>query len=399
MQRLFMVGGWTDIYEHAKACGFHLTVAQRKGDLKPRDIEVIDQVITVPMNDPVVPELAATLHRRQPFDAALSFQEYGLLNAALVHDELAIFGNPLSAVRLARDKGRLRQHMHAQGIPSIPFRLVASPSEVLEFAADIGWPVMIKPVSASGSDCVQKLTGPADTDAAFAKITGKYPGEGVIVEQFMVGPEISVEAISWDGHHTVLGVTDKITTGAPYFVELGHTHPSSLGAGVLAEVEALTVRLLASMGHRFGPSHTEMIVTADGPRIVESHTRTGGDRIFELVKIVHGIDMFEATLKGFAGAFPEIAPHAPAGAAIRYFDLPVGLIACVEGIDEARAMPGIVRIDHTLEVGKRSPELRRSGDRMGYVLAQGTTREESVQAVEAALRRIRIDVQPDAAHD
>ncbi len=397
MQRLFMVGGWTDIYAHAKACGFHLTVAQNKEDVKPEDLAVVDRMITIAKNDPRVPELAAALHQSEPFDAAVSFQEHGVFNAARVREELGIFGNPLSAVGLARDKGLLRQHMKARGIPSIPFALVDSADEARAFADEIGWPVMIKPVSASGSDCVQKLTGPQDVQAAYARIASRYPGQGVIVEQFMVGPEVSVEALSWNGRHTVLGVTDKITTGAPFFVELGHSHPSSLGAAVIAQIEALTLQLLDSMGHLHGPTHTEMIVTADGPRVVEAHTRTGGDRIFEMVELVHGVNLFDTTLRGFAGAFPDLAPHAPRGAAIRYFDLPEGVVTHVAGIDEARAMPGIVRIEHSLETGKPSMPVRKSGDRLGYVLAQGADRAEAVRRVEDAMARIRVVVESSTA--
>src|SRR5207244_3567805 len=102
------------------------------------------------------------------------------------------------------------------------------------------------------------------------------------------------------------GTTDKITTGAPNFVELGHTHPSSLAPATLERIEALTLQVLDAVGHRYGPSHTEIIVTADGPKLVETHTRTGGDRIFEIVELVHGVDMFTATLQGFAGRFPEL---------------------------------------------------------------------------------------------
>ncbi|MEO3715075.1 ATP-grasp domain-containing protein [Roseateles flavus] len=396
-KRLLMIGGWTDLFEKSKACGFDLTVIQRKSDLKTRDFEVADHLATLPMNSPEVVEVACAMHREQPFDAVISFQEYGVLNAARIGDRLQLFSNPLAAVELARDKGLMRQRLVDAGIPSIPFALASSAQEVLDFASKVGWPVIVKPVNASGSDCVRKLTAASEVAEAVDRILRTHPHAHVLVEQYMVGPEVSVEGISWDGQHRILGTTDKITTGAPNFVELGHTHPSSLPADTLAQIEAMTLRVLEAVGHRHGPSHTEIIVTADGPRLVETHTRTGGDRIFEIVELVHGVDLFTSTLQGFAGDFPALPEQPASAAAIRFFHLPPGRVSVLEGIEEARQMPGVVRVDHSLAVGKEVGPLRHSGDRMGYILVQAPTREQAVARVEAAMAQVRIEVEPPQA--
>src|SRR3977135_464779 len=96
--RLMMVGGWTEIYEKAKACGFSITVAQDKHEVKPQDIAVVDQLITIKKNAPILVELIETLPNDTPFDAVISFQEHGVMNAALIGDRLKIFGNPLRPV-------------------------------------------------------------------------------------------------------------------------------------------------------------------------------------------------------------------------------------------------------------------------------------------------------------
>lgn len=389
-KRLLMIGGWTELFEKSKACGFDLTVVQKKTDLKPRDFDVADNVVTMPMESAEVVDVAAALHRANPFDAVISFQEYGVLNAARIAERLGIFGNPLAAVEFARDKGRMRQRLLEAGIPSIPFALAASVDDVHAFARDAGWPAIIKPVNASGSDCVRKLASSDEVAPAFERIMATHPHSHVLVEQFMRGPEVSVEAITWEGRHRILGTTDKITTGAPNFVELGHTHPSSLPPGVIDEIHALTLRVLDAIGHRYGPSHTEVIVTEEGPRLVEAHTRTGGDRLFEIVELVHGVDLFAATLQGFALSFPELPSKEPSAAAIRFFHVPQGVVAELDGIDEARQMPDVVRVDHTLALGMKIGPLRHSGDRPGYVLVHAPTREDAVRRVEAAMARVRI---------
>ena len=119
--RLMMVGGWTDVWRKAKDLGFDLTVVQRKQDIKPEDVLLIDQLITAPLGDKSVVTIAEAIHQDKPFDSVVSFQELGILNAALIADRLGIHGNPLKPVLLTRDKCLMRRHLHKSGIPSIPF--------------------------------------------------------------------------------------------------------------------------------------------------------------------------------------------------------------------------------------------------------------------------------------
>jgi biotin carboxylase len=405
-RRMIMLGGWADIYQKAKAAGFDLTLVQLKSDIKSKDIEIVDQLISSELSDKLVLDLVETIHMKHPFDVSLSFSELGLLNAALVADRLGIEGNPLKPVLLTRDKVKMRENMQAGGVPSIPHAAVRNAADAIRFGNDYGWPIIVKPANGVGSRQIHKLFAPADAYPAFAAIDGDastagvikhdFPDMRIIAEKFIEGAEVSVEAITWEGRHTVLGVTDKITTGYPRFVESGHTMPSVLPAETVAQINALVVRFLDSIEHRYGPSHTEVIVSDDGPIIVESHTRTGGDRIFEMVELAYGVDMFGATLQGFAGAFPDIEPVRRGGAAIRYLTVDEGRVLAIDGLDEAARLPGVVRCDITLKVGDRAKAFIDSNVRYGYVLATGETAQQAAANAERALAQIRITL---ASHD
>ena len=90
----------------------------------------------------------------------------------------------------------------------------------------------------------------------------------VIIEEYMVGPEVSVEVMTVNGEPHILQVTDKITTGAPHFVEMGHTQPSRLGGENVAKISDLASRAVKSVGIQNGPAHVEIMLTKDGPKMV-----------------------------------------------------------------------------------------------------------------------------------
>lgn len=400
--RLAMIGGWTDIYRKAKALGFDLTVVQRRQDVKPEDLQAIDQLVTSPLPDKAVLGIVEALHKEKPFDAVVSFQELGILNAALIADRLGLHGNPLTPVLLTRDKCAMRRHLQEAGIPSIPFIEASGAQSVVDFGNTHGWPIILKPANGVGSIQVHKLHSAAEVESVYAEIVADpvfrevagldFPDPKLIAEKFIEGIEVSVEAVTWDGQHTVLGVTDKLIIGGDNFVEAGHTMPSNLPPATLDKLETMVIAFLDSIGHRYGPSHTEIIVSESGPIIVESHTRTGGDRIFEMAEYVYGIDMIGETLKGFAGQFKGVTATRSGGAAIRYLQPPTGKVVAVRGVEEAATLSGVVRADITVKPGVELKESRHSAERPGYVLARGGSRQEAVGNAEAALRRIEVEV-------
>ena len=203
---------------------------------------------------------------------------------------------------------------------------------------------------------------------------------------------MSVEAVTWAGVHHVVGVTDKLIIGGSNFVEAGHTMPSDLPADTVLQLEQMVETFLQSIGHVYGPSHTEIILSGSGPIIVESHTRTGGDRIFEMAEYVYGVDMIGETLKGFAGKFEGVKKGSQGGAAIRYMQTLAGTVVALAGVEEAGKLDGVVRADIGIKVGAKVKESRHSAERPGYVLAIGSTRQDAASNADRALRNILVEL-------
>ncbi|WP_164779745.1 ATP-grasp domain-containing protein [Paenibacillus kobensis] len=393
--RMIMIGGWTGIYQRARACGLEVTLVQEKDKVKPEDLAYIAELITSPLDDPAVLELIDILHRRQPYDAVVSFQEMGILTAAMLKERLNLPGNPLFPVLTTRDKAKMRAYMKEKQFPSVPFEIVSETEEVLRFIEEHQLPVILKPSYGTGSAQIYKITDTGQIAPALGLIQAAYTGGDILVEKFIEGREISVEGFTWNGKHTMIAVTDKFTTGAPNFVETGHNMPSSLPDSQAEEAKRLTEALMDLIGHQFGPSHTEIIVAEDGMYIVETHTRVGGDYIFEMVERVYGFDLFTQTFNGFLSGEPNLSSEFTGqAAAIRYLQLPPGEVAALDGVQEAELLPGVVRCQVDVQPGQRTKPFTKSMERNGFILAQGSTVQDAVETVEEAWSRIRIDVRP-----
>ena len=123
----------------------------------------------------------------------------------------------------------------------------------------------------------------------------------------------------------------------------------------------------------------------------ELGARMGGDNITtHLVPLSTGIDMVGSTIKVAMGEQPAIEPTLHCGSAIRYFEVPFGTIKAIEGVEEAKKIPGVKQITFSKEVGEESTPIHCSNDRIGFVIAQGATAEDAVKACEKAMKTIKI---------
>ena len=217
----------------------------------------------------------------------------------------------------------------------------------------------------------------------------------VIVEECLVGQEVSVETWSVNGEVQVLAVVDKMTTKPPYCVEVGHTTPSRLPAEQVDQLKDAATRIVRALEIENGPVHNELYMTKDGPKFVETGARLGGGCIAShLVPLSTGIDLVEASLDFAMGNAPDLTPKLSAGAALRFLQPSPGTVRANEGLERAREMDGVVDVSCNLEPGSLVKHLQNSDQRVGYVIAQGKDADDAARNCDAALAAITIDVDP-----
>jgi biotin carboxylase len=330
-----------------------------------------------------VPEIAADtlidllrpIHEESPVTALACFLESAILAAAVAADALSIPSNSVEAVRTARDKVLTRQALERHGVPQQPWRLCRSVDDVAAFRNSLaGAPIVVKPVTGAGSAGVRLIRNDADLRAAWDSIAGlkwwallDNPEHVVIAEAVLPGAEFSVEAMSIDGRHEILAITGKLTTGEPEFVELGHWQPAELRMDQRDAVMNRTIEILDAIGHRTGPSHTEVMVDGLNVGLIETHTRFGGDQIWELTQLTTGRHFATETIFALLGLRAPEPGHRHGAAAIRKLDW-----AYPEHIEAIEQRDGVFRVSRP---SRHRPEdvtaIGDSSDLTGYVLTVG----------------------------
>ena len=382
--------------EKASEMGLRVVVADMNPKAVGFDIDgVIKEVIST-IDTPKILEAA----RRHKIDGIMTLAtDMPMQAVATVCHEMGLTGISQETALKATNKAFMRDALLKGGVPVPMYFRVKNEEEFREAAAKIreaGYRCIVKPADNSGSRgviLIDKDESPDKADKAYEYSKTFSRGGEVVVEEYMEGPEVSVETLAVDGKVYVVQITDKITTGAPYFVEMGHTQPSRLDEAVQEEIRRVAIAANEAVGIQNGPSHTEIKVTKDGPKIVEIGARLGGDCITtHLVPLSTGINMVEASIRIALGEKPEIRPAWNMGSANRYLKTATGTVQRVNGVESALEVPGVKQVCIVHGAGEQVGEIRSSGDRAGFVIAQAATADLAAAAAEEGIRRIVVEV-------
>ncbi|PFU70323.1 ATP-grasp domain-containing protein [Bacillus thuringiensis] len=208
--------------------------------------------------------------------------------------------NPLKSVEILKNKGLTRKHLEDHGINSIPYKIVSSSEEAIAFFKEHNSSFILKPLDSQGSQYVNKVGSIDEIERYFKRIELS----NILMEAYIEGQEFSVEAVSFKGKHHILGITEKQILGHNDFghntyVEKGHTFPAPILEKDKQSIENYVKTLLGSLEIKSGPSHTEIKLTTQGPILIESHLRPGGDLIPRLIKISTNLDIFSLAVESY----------------------------------------------------------------------------------------------------
>ena len=379
--------------EKAREMGLEVVAVDRNPSAVGFAVPGIEKEIISTIDTPAILE-AAKRHRINGIMTVAS--DMPMQSVAVVSRAMGLAGISEDTALKATNKAEMRDALKKGGV-SVPLYFRVKEKSDFEAAVERirseGYRCIVKPADNSGSRGVHLLEESADLSAVYDySLTYSRSGE-LLVEEYMDGPEVSVETLAVNGEIHVIQITDKLTTGAPYFVEMGHGQPSLLPEETRRSIARITIAANKAIGITEGPSHTEIKITKAGPKIVELGARLGGDCITtHLVPLSTGVDMVESCIRIALGEKADLNAKWNKGSAIRYFEARQGTVKEIRGISEAEAVPGVVQIYFAHGIGERIGEIRSSVDRPGFVLAQADTREQADAICRKALEAIHIVV-------
>ncbi len=332
---------------------------------------------------------AGTAH---PLDAVVAVDDPGTLIAALAAKHLGLTHNPPHAVAATRDKARMRRLLSEAAIPQPGFRSVTAPDDAVKAAAELGFPVVVKPTTLSASRGVIRADDDAGVRDAVARIRailgegGHPPQEPLLVEQFVAGPEFAVEGLLRRGHLVVLALFEKPDPlNGPYFEETMLIAPARVEPEAAHRLTNAAAAAATALGLMEGPVHIEMRLASSGPVVLEAAARTIGGLCGRALRFgLFGEPLELLVLRHALGMdLPATTTRAPAVGALM---LPIprsGTLHGVAGINEARDIEGILDVEITAHPGSRIDALPEGDRYLGFVFAAA----DSPDAVESSLRR------------
>ena len=359
-----------------------------------------ERAMVVDLGDPPGSAGAITaLAARRPLDAVVAVDDQGLLIAALAARQLGLPANDPRAVARTRNKAEMRAALATRPQLRQPdFRVVGPPDDLVAAAEELGWPVVVKPVSLSASRGVIRADDPTAAKEAAARVRaildedGHAGDEPLLVERYVPGEEVAVEGLLRTGQLEVLAVFDKPDplTG-PYFEETLYVTPSRRPPQVQAAIADAVAAAAAAIGLAEGPVHAELRIDADGrPWILEVAARTIGGLCARTLRFAAGVTLEELVLRHALG-LPVDPRRETVAAGVMMLPIPgAGRLVAVYGQDEARAVAHITALEISIPAGGQVRPLPEGDRYLGFLFARAATPAEVEEALRAAHGHLQV---------
>ncbi|KRR17586.1 pyridoxal-phosphate dependent enzyme [Bradyrhizobium lablabi] len=389
----------------ARADGLHIVLLTREpGRYGPEILSFVDKILVCDTNNPI--EVSNTARQQsQSFDVAAvtTTADMYVPQAALAARLLNLPGLSYEAALSARNKHRMRIALaeHAAEY-NVPFFLAQSRDDAICGAAQLGFPLVIKPQEENDGYGVRRINNQRELEeyieialAWSRNAADQLMPRGVLLEAYCSGTEFSVETIQYPGGRCqIIGVASKEMVGIDrnHFIEAGHSFPY-LGAEAMAAIAA-TRRALAALNIDHGAAHTECRVSGNETRVIEINPRLAGGKIgSHLIEMATGRSAVRAVLDAALGKNPSWAPMRNSGAAIHFLfaDVP-GIFRGIENVGELLRMPGITTVSPIAKPGEYVHPPSSNRDYVAEILSIGRTATEAHDRVIAAFQRTRLHI-------
>jgi len=254
---------------------------------------------------------------------------------------------------------------------------------LIDFEADkptqeLHFPVIVKPRDNSGSRGVKLCRTKEELEQSMAEALEYSKLDSVLVEEFIEGPEYSIEGLHYDGKSEVIQFTEKKTTEFPYNVELGHIQPANISEENKQKIREIVAKIGKALKFENCPSHTELKINERGIFVIETSPRLGGDYITStLVPLSTGINLEDQLLHiALRERVDTQTGREKKASGVCFLNLPCGKVTAIDvAIREVPTWPNVYSFATSLKVGDEIYPITSSLNRYGQVIVQGDSRE------------------------
>lgn len=312
-----------------------------------------------------------------------------------INDELHLCGISKEIAIRATNKHLMRESFEKYGAPSPKSYMAKDEKDAWNiFCNEFDTNAILKPSRNSGSRGIAKVEQGISKEEfvrLYLRALDESRDHQVLIEQFIEGPEFSVEVIVYQGEPHVLAVTDKKTTEAPYFVELGHNQPSLFPEDIQQKLKDGAKTGCKALGLTNCAAHCELKIQNDQAYLMEIGARMGGDFIStELTHLSSGIDMVAATIDVVLGVEPNLNPvEEKHGVAIRYFTPKAGVVKAIEN-EEMLKQSEVYDAKIYVKPGDEVHEIKSSLDRSGHVIVTASDVSAAIKKADFLTSNVRI---------
>jgi len=316
------------------------------------------------------------------------------LTVAAVAGALGLVGIHYESAENATHKLKMRNILRQAGVPVPDFQGIWAIDEARDAALKLGFPLVIKPVDNMGARGVIRVDDMSGIENGFRHAKSCSTSGEVIVEKFMDGSELSIDALVWDSEIIAWGIADRIIARPPYFIELGHNLPSNQPEEKIESAKEIMRRAVKALGITFGAAKGDVKLTESGPMIGECAARlSGGWMSSHTFPLSTGYSMICGAIEIAIGKKPVIPEYQNRVSMERAIIASPGRIIRIDGVNKARRIKGVKEVIIKAHVGDEVGIPISNMDKQGHVIAVCDSREDCESIVNRALEQIKIETE------
>ena len=330
---------------------------------------------------------ARDLSKQMEINGVITVGTDASTTVAAVANALGLPGNRFEDAYAASNKIRMRERFKKNNVPQPNFFPVWNYEETIEAFRHLNKPVVLKPADNMGARGVMKVENESDILAAFNRAKSSSPSGEVIIEEYMDGPELSIDMLIYDNEIYVTGVADRIIEYPPFFIETGHIMPSNLDKDKIDDAIKVMKDGIKALNLKIGAAKGDIKVTKNGAMVGEIAARlSGGFMSAYTYPLSTGVNLIKNAIEIALGNPPsDLKPKWNKVSVEKAFLPGTGIIESIDGIEKAKNINGIKEVFIKTKAGDILVPPTNNLDKAGNVIAVGSTRDEAIAIANKAI--------------